>query len=74
MVVALTAGPLVRVKAKVTVKNAIYESLWREHTAILTVIFTLTRTSGAALMLSRVREADGHWDENLAGRVILHNR
>ncbi len=46
----LRAAPLVRVKAKFTVKNAVCQSLRRQHRAILTVNFGLTCTSGAALM------------------------
>ncbi len=43
------AAPLVRVKVKITVIYAVCASLQRQHTAFLTVIFTLTRKRGAAL-------------------------
>ena len=43
-------APLVRVKSKFPVKNAVCESLRRQHTAVLTVNLTLTLKSGFALM------------------------
>ena len=45
------AAPLVRVNAKFMVKNAVYESLRRQHTAFLTANMTLTHTSRAAPIL-----------------------
>ncbi len=47
----LRAGPLVRVKAKFTVKNAVCKSLRRQQPAVLTVNLAFTLTSGPALML-----------------------
>ena len=49
MILSFRAAPLVRGKTKFTVKNALGHSLRRQHTAVLTVNLTLTRTSGAAL-------------------------
>ena len=43
------AAPLVRVKAKFTVKNAVWDSLRRQHTVFLTVNLGFTHTRGAAL-------------------------
>ena len=45
----LRATPLLRVKVKITVKNAVCESLPRQHTAFLTVNLTLTLKRGFAL-------------------------
>ncbi len=47
--VNLRATPLLRVKAKINFENAVCRSPRRQHTAFLTVILALTRTSGAAL-------------------------
>ena len=47
--VDMRAAPLLRVKAKITVKNAVCESLPRQHTEFLTVILTLALKSGVAL-------------------------
>ena len=43
------AAPLLRVKAKFTVKNAVCRSPRRQHPAFLTVILALTHKSGVAL-------------------------
>ena len=46
----LRASPLVRVKGKFTVKNAVCENLrQQQHTANVSGLFTLTRTKGVAL-------------------------
>ena len=46
---ALRAAPLLRVKAKITVKNTLCRSPRRQHTVFLTVILALTLKSGVAL-------------------------
>ena len=45
----IRATPLLRVKAKITVKNSVRESLRRQHTEFLTVILALALKSGVAL-------------------------
>ena len=45
----LIAASLVRVKVKFAVKNAVYESLRRQHPGNLTVNLALSRTRGLAL-------------------------
>ena len=52
----MRAAPLVRVKAKITVKNTVRESLRRQHTEFLTVILALTLKSGFALMQGNLNE------------------
>ncbi len=52
------APPLLRVTAKITVKNAVCESPPRQHTAFLTVTLALTLKSGVA-----VRTAPLHFCE-----------
>ena len=52
------AAPLVRVKGKFTVKNAVCEILRRQHTAFVTVNLALARTSRAALRWSQNK---GKW-------------
>ena len=47
--VRLRANPLLRVKVKFTVKNAVCCRRRLSYTTFLTVILALTRTSGAAL-------------------------
>ena len=51
----LRAAPLVRAKAKFTVKNADAANGRLGHTAFFTVIFTFARTSGADLTLACIR-------------------
>ena len=46
---SVRATPLLRVKAKITVKNSVRESLQQQPTEFLTVILALTSKSGVAL-------------------------
>ena len=59
----MKAAPLVRVKVKITVKNAVYgRSLRRHHPAFKTVILTLTLESGFALNGTKMTgEEPGRW-------------
>ncbi len=58
----MRATPLLRVKANNTVKNAVRESLRRQHTEFLTVTLTLTCMKGVCSLLERDPLAYGEFD------------
>ena len=68
------ANSLLRVKVKITVKNAICESVRQWQTAFLTLNLALTLKSGAALSMFCARDHATLWSSQLVQMISLLGR